>query len=330
MTVSWGVCVQEISPKQKDKGRITLPYIKTVSEPLRRIFASHGISTSFKPTNTLKQLLVAPKDKTPKEEKCGVVYCIPCQGTTRQGTCEESYIGETERSLRTRFLEHKRPSSLSSEVSQHIHIESPGHTVSLDKPAVSSTTSALWAMQGEEGGGPKFQELRNSLVTNNGDTVTLTARGRRSLIKSTRPMRLALHGVRQNFIDNIIPSCRPLQDIQDPKCLPADVTERARFGHDDLQSVLEHVTPGTGTRDHDRHLMMTTHHTGYFPETTKLLNAVAVITMSTVPCKQGFSVQNRIKTKGRVQLKAENLDVLMRISVEGPAIKDFDFYQVLT
>ncbi|KAI8502540.1 hypothetical protein Bbelb_201280, partial [Branchiostoma belcheri] len=55
------------------------------------------------------------------------------RGTTRQGTCEESYIGETERSLGTRFLEHKRPSSLSSEVSQHIHIESPGHTVSLDK-----------------------------------------------------------------------------------------------------------------------------------------------------------------------------------------------------
>ncbi|KAI8500874.1 hypothetical protein Bbelb_216920 [Branchiostoma belcheri] len=101
--------------------------------------SQRGISTSFKPTNTLKQLLVAPKDKTPKEEKCSVVYCIPCQGTTRQGTCEESYIGETERSLRTRFLEHKRPSSLSSEVSQHIHIESPGHTVSLDKVRILDT-----------------------------------------------------------------------------------------------------------------------------------------------------------------------------------------------
>ncbi|XP_066275413.1 uncharacterized protein [Branchiostoma lanceolatum] len=64
--------------RERDKGRITLPYIKTVSEPLRRIFASHGISTSFKPTNTLRQLLVAPKDKTPREEKCGVVYHIPC------------------------------------------------------------------------------------------------------------------------------------------------------------------------------------------------------------------------------------------------------------
>ena len=49
------------------------------------------------------------------------------------GTCKESYIGETERSLKARFLEHRRPSSSSSEVSQHIHIESPGHHINLDK-----------------------------------------------------------------------------------------------------------------------------------------------------------------------------------------------------
>ena len=42
-------------------------------------------------------------------------------------------IGETERSLKARFLEHRRPSSTSSEVSQHIHIESPGHYIDLEK-----------------------------------------------------------------------------------------------------------------------------------------------------------------------------------------------------
>ena len=42
-------------------------------------------------------------------------------------------IGETERSLKTRFLEHRRPSSTTSEVSQHIHIESPGHQVDLEQ-----------------------------------------------------------------------------------------------------------------------------------------------------------------------------------------------------
>ena len=56
-----------------------------------------------------------------------------CQGQTTRGKCKEFYIGETERSLKPRFLEHKRPSSTSSEVSKHIHIESPGHHIDLDE-----------------------------------------------------------------------------------------------------------------------------------------------------------------------------------------------------
>ena len=58
---------------------------------------------------------------------------IPCQGITTRGQCKETYIGETERNVKTRFNEHRRPSSTKSEVSQHIHIESPGHTVDFDK-----------------------------------------------------------------------------------------------------------------------------------------------------------------------------------------------------
>ena len=90
----------------------------------------------FKPIRTLRQILVAPKDKTEKQNLTGVIYRIPCQGKTVSGFCKESYIGETERSLKTRFLEHRRPSSTSSEVSQHIHIESPGHEVDLTKVQV--------------------------------------------------------------------------------------------------------------------------------------------------------------------------------------------------
>jgi len=111
---------------------VVLPYIKGTSEAFRRIFGIYGIRVCFKPMRTLRQLLVSPKDKTEKKDTVGPVYCTPCQGKTMRGQCSESYIGETERSLKTRFLEHRRPSSTSSEVSQHIHIESPGHTVDLD------------------------------------------------------------------------------------------------------------------------------------------------------------------------------------------------------
>ena len=117
----------------KSRGQVVLPYVKGTSEALRRIFNNFSIRASFKPTTTLRQLLVRPKDKTEKKDVVGPVYMIPCQGQTTRGTCTESYIGETERTLKTRFNEHKRPSSTSSEVSQHIHIESPGHHVDLEK-----------------------------------------------------------------------------------------------------------------------------------------------------------------------------------------------------
>ena len=118
------------------KGQIVLPYVKGISEALRRNFNDFGIRVCYKPTKTLRQYLVAPKDKTEKKDITGPVYLIPCQGQTSRGSCQEFYIGETERSLRTRFLEHRRPSSTSSEVSQHIHIESPGHHVDINQVQV--------------------------------------------------------------------------------------------------------------------------------------------------------------------------------------------------
>ena len=93
----------------------------------------YGIGACFKPTSTLRQYLVAPKDKSEKKDITGPVYSIHCQGQTLRGQCQEFYIGETERSLKARFLEHRRPSSTSSEVSQHIHIESPGHKIDLEE-----------------------------------------------------------------------------------------------------------------------------------------------------------------------------------------------------
>ena len=61
------------------------------------------------------------------------IYGIYCQGQTTRGKGKEFYIGETERSLKTRFCEHKRHSTTSSEVSNHIHLEFPGHHIDLDE-----------------------------------------------------------------------------------------------------------------------------------------------------------------------------------------------------
>ena len=54
----------------------------------------------------------------------GPIYHISCVD------CWKDYIRETERSFKARFAEHKRPSSVNSEVSCHIHQNNPSHTVS--------------------------------------------------------------------------------------------------------------------------------------------------------------------------------------------------------
>ena len=53
---------------------ITIPYIRGTSEALRRVFNKHGVTVHFKPKNTLRELLVSPKDKTDPKNKCGIVY----------------------------------------------------------------------------------------------------------------------------------------------------------------------------------------------------------------------------------------------------------------
>ena len=55
-----------------------------------------------------------------------LVYHISCDN------CDDSYIGEIGRSLKARFMEHRRPSSVNSEVSKHVNCDQPNHSISLD------------------------------------------------------------------------------------------------------------------------------------------------------------------------------------------------------
>ena len=119
--------------KPASKGSVAIPYVKGFSEALKRTYNTYSVNAYSRPTRTLRQILVSPKDKTEKKDITGPIYGVFCQGQTTRGKCEEFYIGETERSLKNCFLEHNRPSSTSSEVLNHIHIESPGHHIDLDE-----------------------------------------------------------------------------------------------------------------------------------------------------------------------------------------------------
>ncbi|XP_072043529.1 voltage-dependent T-type calcium channel subunit alpha-1G-like [Amphiura filiformis] len=102
---------------------ITIPYHGDLSEKLKRIYRDHGITTHFKPTNTIRQSLVHPKDKQPKGRISGVVYGVRC---SEEQACQDSYIGETAQPLHNRMLQHRRASSAPVDVQTNPGIISPG------------------------------------------------------------------------------------------------------------------------------------------------------------------------------------------------------------
>ena len=77
-------------------------------------------------SSLLTQLLGRPKDNILKEQVVRPLYHNPCD------SCDASCISETERSLKAQFLKLRRPSSTTSEASQHIHLDSPGNQVDMD------------------------------------------------------------------------------------------------------------------------------------------------------------------------------------------------------
>ena len=65
-----------------------------------------------------------PKDQTPKENQCGLIYHIKCQN------CDQDYIGETGRNMGVRFKEHTTRKNTNSAIKEHL--EATNHRCSMD------------------------------------------------------------------------------------------------------------------------------------------------------------------------------------------------------
>ena len=77
----------------------------------------------FKGGNTIKNLLMAPKDKDPLMKKSGVIYRYKCDRVD----CDEEYIGKSSRNFGERFKEHqKAPSPIFD------HHNTTGHNISIE------------------------------------------------------------------------------------------------------------------------------------------------------------------------------------------------------
>ena len=89
-------------PKQdRPVGMVVLPYVQGISERVQRTLKKYKINTAMKPHNTLRRLLVHPKDKRDKLKTANCIYEIPCKN------CDQSYVGETARLFGVRLSEHK-------------------------------------------------------------------------------------------------------------------------------------------------------------------------------------------------------------------------------
>ena len=101
-------------------GQVVIPYTQSTAEGFKNMCGKYGIQVYFKGNTTIKQLLMKPKDKDPKENKSGIIYSYQCTNIA----CSEEYIGETARTPGERCKEHlKHPSPI------HVHIQQRGHTI---------------------------------------------------------------------------------------------------------------------------------------------------------------------------------------------------------
>ena len=91
-----------------------IPYAQGICESIKNICGKHGVAVHFKGGQTLKNILVSPKDKDIMANKNSVIYSYSC-GSYRCGRidCDEEYIGESGRTFGERFKEYlKAPSSI--------------------------------------------------------------------------------------------------------------------------------------------------------------------------------------------------------------------------
>lgn len=81
---------------------IKVPYKDGFFKKLKHLFQSHDLTAVPELEKNLASIVRRGKDATPKFEKTGVVYRIPCTN------CIATYVGQTKRSLIDRLKEHQK------------------------------------------------------------------------------------------------------------------------------------------------------------------------------------------------------------------------------
>ena len=75
-------------------------FVPGLFEKIKSVCGQDGTAAAFKLRQTLRQLVVAPKDKALDEEKAGVVYRFLCKGCDKVYICETKFGRPNQRTLR--------------------------------------------------------------------------------------------------------------------------------------------------------------------------------------------------------------------------------------
>ena len=102
---------------------MVLPYVKGLSESMKNIYNKHWVQVYYKGGNTIKGLVMAPKDKDHITKISGIIYRFKYNRVDG----DDEYIGESSRTFGERFKEHlKAPSP------KYDHYNTTGHSTTIE------------------------------------------------------------------------------------------------------------------------------------------------------------------------------------------------------
>ena len=110
-----------------------IPYVKGLSEKIRRIGNRYKVRTTFKTKDTVRGKLTKVKPDNENQRTKDCVYEIPCE-------CGRTYIGETKRPLKVRIKEHQRLAQLGETDKSRLvqHAWNEDHNVKWDEASIIS------------------------------------------------------------------------------------------------------------------------------------------------------------------------------------------------
>ena len=111
------------STSGNQRSYMVLPHVRGLSESIKNVCNKHEVQEHYNGGNTIKNLLMVPKDKDHITKKSGIIYRFKCNRVD----CDDEYIGKSSRTLGERFKEHLKASSLIYD-----HYNTTGHNTTIE------------------------------------------------------------------------------------------------------------------------------------------------------------------------------------------------------